>query len=117
MSCNQSNYFPDITRGATFKGAKMTFYNGVGEDKTAMDLTGASVFITFKKAKGGSVVFEFKTTDNTILIPTPTNGEILLAPRLMDYPALNYVFDVKVIDAAGNVIPYFENNWKICQDV
>lgn len=117
MSCNQSNYFPDITKGDTFKGAKMTFYNGVGDTKTVMDLTGSSVIIAFKKSKGGTTVFEFKTSDNTITIPTPTNGQIILAPRVMNYPAGNYVFDVQVTNASGVVTTYFENNWKICQDV
>lgn len=117
MSCNQSNYFPDITKGDTFKGAKMTFYDGVGEDKTPMDLTGCSIVIAFKKSKGGTTVFDFKTADNTILIPTPTNGEILLGARVMNYPAYNYVFDVEITNSAGVVQTYFENNWKICQDV
>jgi hypothetical protein len=117
MSCQTSNYFPDITKGDTFTGRKMTFYNGKDEDKTVMNLTGASVVIAFKKGAGQNAVFTFSTADNTITIPTPTNGEIFLQPRLMNYPAFNYIFDVEVTFNGGRVRTFFTNYWKICPDV
>jgi hypothetical protein len=95
----------------------MTFYDGVDDDKTPMDLTGASVVIAFKKGAGQNAVFAFKTLDATITIPDPESGEIFLQPRLMDYPAMSYIFDVEVTFLSGTVKTYFKGNWRVCQDV
>jgi hypothetical protein len=118
MTCNEvQNIFPDIIKGDTFTGLKMTFYDGEGEDKTPMDLTGASVVIAFKKGAGQNAVFAFKTSDATITIPAPANGQIFLMPRVMNYPAYTYVFDVEVTFLSGTVKTYFKGNWRVCQDV
>jgi hypothetical protein len=118
MTCNvEQNIFPDIISGATFKGSKMSFFDGVGEDKTPMDLTGASIVIEFKKGAGQNAVFAFKTSDNTITIPDPTNGQAFLQPRLMTYSAYNYIFDVEVTFPSGTVVPFFKGYWRVCQNV
>jgi hypothetical protein len=118
MTCNEvHNIFPDIIKGDTFTGLKMSFYDGVDDDKTPMDLTGASVVIAFKKGAGQNAVFAFKTSDNTITIPAPANGQIFLMPRIMNYPAYNYVFDVELTFLSGTVETYFKGNWRVCQDV
>jgi hypothetical protein len=118
MTCNEEqNIFPDILKGDTFTGLKMTFYDGVGLEKTPMDLTGASVVIAFKKGAGQNAVFSFKTSDSTITIPDPENGEIFLQPRLINYPAYTYVFDVDVTFLSGTVKTYFKGNWRVRQDV
>lgn len=118
MSCEAvQNYFPDIKKGDTFTGCKMTFYNGKGTTKTVMNLTGAKVVLSFKIVKGRKEIFLFSTENNTITIPTPANGEIFLQPRVMNYEALTYVFDVQVTFAGGRVKTFFTNHWKIVQDV
>jgi hypothetical protein len=117
MSRTNNNFFKDIKKGDTFTGLKMTFYDGVGEDKTPMDLTNCKVIIPFKKGTGQNATFLFSSEDGTITIPTPANGEIFLQPRDMNYPALNYIFDVQVINGANVKKTYFTNHWKICQDV
>lgn len=114
MSCQtSSNYFKDIKKGDTFTGLKMSFFNGVGDAKTVMDLTGASIVITFRKSPTTNMVFEFKTSDSTITIPTPINGEIFLQPRVMNYAPFNYIFDVVVTTQSGSVHTYFTNYWRI----
>jgi len=118
MTCKEvQNIFPDITKGDTFTGLKMTFYDGVGEDKTPMDLRGVSIVIAFKKGAGQNAVFAFKTLDATITIPDPESGEVFLQPRLMEYPAMTYVFDVELTFLSGTVRTYFKGNWRVCQDV
>jgi hypothetical protein len=118
MTCKQvQNIFPDIIKGDTFTGLKMTFYDGVGEDKTPMDLTGVSIVIAFKKGAGQNAVFAFLTSDATITIPDPESGEVFLQPRLMEYPAMTYVFDVELTFLSGTVRTYFKGNWRVCQDV
>lgn len=91
----------------------MSFFNGVGDAKTVMDLTGASVVIIFRKSQTTNMVFEFKTSDSTISIPTPENGEIFLQPRVMNYAPFNYIFDVVVTTQSGAVHTYFTNYWRI----
>jgi hypothetical protein len=118
MTCKQvQNIFPDIIKGDTFTGLKMTFYDGVGEDKTPMDLTGVSIVIAFKKGAGQNAVFAFLTSDATITIPDPESGEVFLQPRLMDYPAMTYVFDVELTFLSGTVRTYLKDSWRVCQDV
>ena len=117
MNCTNNNFFKDIKKGDTFTGLKMTFYDGVGENKTPMDLTDFKIVIPFKKIAGQKNVFLFSTEDGTITIPEPTNGEIFLQPRDMNYPAFNYIFDVQLITGAQVKKTYFTNYWKICQDV
>lgn len=117
MSCTNNNFFKDIKKGDTFTGLKMTFYNGTGTTKTAMNLTNCKVIIPFKKGTGQNATFLFSSEDGTITIPTPTNGEIFLQPRDMNYPAFNYIFDVQLITGANVKKTYFTNYWKICQDV
>lgn len=118
MSCNEEqNIFPDIIKGDTFTGLKMTFYDGTGTAKTPMNLTGASVVIAFKKGAGQNAVFSFNTADVTITIPTPANGEIILQPRAMNYPAMSYLFDVQVTFLSGTIKTMFTGYWRVCQDV
>lgn len=118
MSCTNNNYsITDIVKGNDFNGLKMTFYNGVGTSKTVMDLTGFSVVIDFKKGNGLNAVFSFKSSNNTITIPTPTNGEIYLQPRKMDYPPFYYMADINLISPAGKTHTYTTINWRIVQNV
>lgn len=115
--------FPDITKGDTFTGAKMTFYNGTGDTKTPMDLAGASIIINFKRGEGQNPVFTFKKENcagcvgNTITIPDPETGEVYLQPRVMNYPAFNYIFDIQVTHISGTILTYLKGYWRVCQDV
>lgn len=115
IECN--NYIKDIVKGDTFTGLKMTFYDGEGVDKTPKDLTGYSVIMNFKKGVGQSNAFIFSTADGSITIPNPTNGEIFMQPREMNYPAYNYIFDIQLISGSNVKKTYFTNYWKIIQDV
>jgi hypothetical protein len=117
MDCINENYFKDIKKGDTFTGLKMTFYDGIGTTKTAMDLTDVSISIPFKKGVGQNKTFSFETENNTITIPDPLTGEIFLQPRDMNYQAATYIFDVEVTTLGGVKKTYFTNYWKICQDV
>ena len=117
MSCQQSNYFKDIVQGTTFKGRKLSFYDGIGDDKTPKDLTGYSIKIELKKGAGQNAVFSFKTSDNTITIPDPTNGEAFMASRLMNYPAFNYIFNIELKSAGGAIEQWATSNWRILPNV
>jgi hypothetical protein len=118
MSCQtSSNYFKDIVKGTTFKGRKLTFYDGKDDTKTPKDLTGYSIVIAFKKAAGQNAVFTFKTADTTLTIPTPTNGEVFMSSRIMNYPPYNYVFDIELTSPSGVVEQWAKNYWRILSNV
>lgn len=118
MSCSEISYSVcDIVKDNDFTGLKLTFYDGVGDAKTIMDLTGYSFVIHFKKGKGSTTVFSFLSSDSTITIPTPTNGEIFLQPRKMSYLAGTYIADINLINAAGKLHTYTTINWTITQNV
>lgn len=109
-----TNRFPTIKKGTTFNGRDIKFYNGTGEAKTAMDLTGVQVIMDFKEVgnKSNSTVFSFKTSDNSI---TSTGvGIVRMMPRLMNLPAAVYETTLKLKFANGTIKPYGDSIiWKI----
>ena len=81
-----------------------------------LDITGCDIIAQFKI--NTSTVFEFKTSDNTILVPNPTTGQFFLAPRKMDVEANTYKFDIEVTYPDGTVetiVP--AHSWTITPDV
>lgn len=65
--------------------------------KFPFDLTGAVIVIQFKEEKTNTVAFEYKTSDGTITVPSPeTDKEIILQPRIMNYPEAIYVYGIKI---------------------
>lgn len=97
------------SKGTTWDG--ISFLVTEADDtgvETPVDFTGATVVAQFKKGKTGSVVFEFKTTDQTIVFGTettsqPATGEIVLQPALLNYQAFDYYFTVRATFADGHV--------------
>lgn len=81
------------------------------------NLTGVTVLIQFRPSDNGSVIFEFKSEDNTVTIPNPLNGEIFMTPRKMDVNANRYIFDVQLTYADGTVITIFDGVWQITNDI
>jgi hypothetical protein len=114
------NLIADHIKGDTWDGFKFKI-----EDETEVNsgvyeprnLTGCVIIAQFKKEPNGTVVFEFKTSDNTITIPTPANGEFILMPRIVDVPATTYVFDVQITYPNGVVESFDPEYWRITQDV
>jgi hypothetical protein len=111
----------DHRRGDTWNGMmllveELKAVDGV-ETKIVKDLTGYSVVSKFKTSLDANASFEFKTEDNTILIPNPTTGELFFESRKMNVKAGDYVFDVELTSPTGYVQTIAEGVWKIFQDV
>lgn len=112
MSC-QANYFCPIKSGTTFNGKEITLYNGTGDAKTPFDLTGYDISIKFRTSKNASdFVFEFSTLDDTIVITDPLTGAFMMQPRLMDYKAMEYYYDI-VLTSSVRVWSILSNKWLI----
>ena len=93
--------FPKIKKGVTFNGREIKLYNGVGVAKTPMDLNGVHITMDFKETEKGSVIFSFKTLDNTITITGM--GVARMVGRKMNYPRAVYLTDMYITLANGVV--------------
>lgn len=106
-------------------GARVPSFNDYrkGDDwdgrlyKFPFDLTGASVLVQFRSAPLKPVIFQFSTVDNTIEIPDPSNGEIYLRGRKLEYAVGTYFYDVQITFADGRVKTYAEDKLSIFQDI
>jgi len=110
---------PDHKRGDTWDGMEIviTETNELNQN-VPVDLTGVEVISQFKSSLNESFVFEFKTSDNSILIPDPTTGEIYFNSRKMDFPAKLYFFDVQLKFQDGTIetiVP--THSWTLSQDI
>lgn len=118
MSCTNKDFrIPDHKKGTTWDG--ISFRSTELDESNVeqpVDYTGSVIVAHFKKGKTGSVAFEFKTSDQTIVFGTgitsdPTTGEILIKPTLINYPAYDYYLEILEIRADGNVYPVIGDAW------
>jgi hypothetical protein len=107
------NYFADHKRGDTFNGRKIS----LERNGAPIDLTGAKIIIQFKLSSSGVSKFEFSTKKETIYIPEPTNGELIMMPRILNVPAGHYNYDMQITFPNGNVKTYLSGIWTILDDV
>lgn len=95
-------------KGDTFKGRQWSNF--------PFSLENVKVLAEFKTAKNGKAIFKFDTEDGTFAIDS-INGTLTWIPRIMDYPATNYYYDVQFTFLNGTVITIDENRMLIFQDV
>jgi hypothetical protein len=115
-----ANLIADHIKGTTWDGFMFKL-----EDETApesgiyepVDLTGCTIISQFKTTPKGGMVFEFKTSDNSITIPTPANGEFFYEERIINNPANNYIFDFQITFPSGVVFSSDPDYWRILQNV
>lgn len=107
------------TKGTTWDGISFLVTEENEQNvEIPVDFTGANVVAQFKKGKTGSVIFDFNTTDETIVFGTgtisdPTTGEIVLVPRIMNYEAYGYYFTVRATFPDGRIDEIIEGWFKI----
>lgn len=115
-----ANLISDHIKGDTWDGFMFKL-----EDETEfgseiyepVDLTGCTIISQFKTTPKGGVVFEFKTSDNTITIPDPINGEFFYEERIINYPANTYIFDCQITFPSGVVFSIDPDYFRIKQDI
>lgn len=105
------NKFSSIRKGVSFNGRDIKFYTGTGVSKTPLDIVGASIEMNFKNSEEGSVIFSFKTADNSITITAP--GVARMMPRVMNYQKNNYLTDIVLTFPSGTVKNYVRIYWEI----
>ena len=110
---------PHILRD-TFAGAQFALseLQPDGITYTAVNLTGCTVLIQFRKSHNTAVVMEWSTADASITIPNPLTGVILMKGREINIPvAGEYVYDVELTYANGTVETLFQDSWEIRNDI
>ncbi len=107
----------DHETGVSWDGAQFTITEtdefGV---TTPMNLSGS---ISAKFKIGSGVKFEFKTSDNTILVPNPTNGIMFFAPIVnFNFRQDVYIFQVILIRPDETKEPLTDfRSWTITKGV
>lgn len=120
MCTENDNLIEDHFAGDTWNGMELTLEELQEDGVTVIspiNLTGCSVRSQFRKTAKGSVAFEFKTDDDTILITDAAAGKIEFQARKMDYEPGSYIFDVEVTFADGCVKTLFKDAWNIVNDI
>jgi hypothetical protein len=104
--------FPDHYKGDTFEGKVFTItVNG-----SPAGLLGATIKMDLRKDKK-------ETTPLTLRLSTESGITILgedsfqIDPQIIDIPAKEYVHDIEITYANGDIKTYIEGTWKILQDV
>lgn len=108
------NRFPSIKKGATFNGRDIKIFNGIGENKVPMDLTGILIELEFKifpESFVSPVIFKFSTADSSINITG--NGIARMMPRLMKYAKATYTTELRLTFPNGTVKPWGQILWEI----
>lgn len=102
---------PAIHKGNTFDGLVLRLSRNLDGVITPIDLTDADVLIQFKIDYNGQVRFEFKLSDNSIII-SETN-KITLAKKNMNFDARKYIGDMKVTLPNEDIQTYCKFEWEI----
>lgn len=101
--------FPTHRKGDTFKGVKKI--------ATTLDLSGATVTMKVRKLSPVGPVVETIVSTNPAQMTISGGNTINFVPRVIDYPAGLYYYDLQITFSDGTVTTYIYGTWKIVQDV
>lgn len=120
MNCETEEFrIPDHKKGTTWDGISfLVTEEDENKVEQPVDYTGCQLVARFKNRRTGSVIFEFKTSNGSIVFGTgeisdPTTGEIVLKKRKMDVQAYDYFFEIVEEQADEDVYPILEGWWNI----
>ena len=109
--------FPCHIKGNTFKDKIFKIENVADTISTPIDLTGAEVLMQFKESEDSEMVFEFKTSNNTILLTNAADGELKMVKRTLDVSAGKYIYDLKVTFPGNYIKTFFKGNITIEKNI
>lgn len=104
----------DVIKGSTYQGASFD----IAVNGAPLDLTGALIRIDMKVSKDETeYAKQFTTEDGSITISGTTAGQFLIPPQIIDIPAFNYIYDVKITLLSGVVKVYVWGYFQVLQNV
>lgn len=101
--------FPTHRKGDTF--------DKVTKIVTNLDLSGATVTMKVRKTSPVGPVIETIISTNAAQMTISGGNTINFVPRVIDYPAGLYYYDIQITFADTTVKTYLYGTWKIVQDV
>lgn len=107
--------FPTCVKGDTFKSRKLKIL--VNNNTTFLNLTGCQILMQFKLNVNSNTIFEFKTSDSSILITDAINGEFQMISKILDFLPSTYIYDTQITFPDGTIKTYFKGSLKIEADV
>jgi len=112
--------FQDQYKGTTFDACKFTVTKTIDGVTTITDLTDVEIRIDFKRRDKGSAVWSL-SIGNGITVLDAVNGVFVIDSFINNYPAFNYVYDIKMIfpsdDPEDDPRVYLKGNYKIYQNI
>jgi hypothetical protein len=112
MNCgNDELRLPDHKKGTTWDGISLAFSNKEeGNVKTPMDVSAIEVVGKLIKGRLGSTALEMSTDNGAIVMgdtenPIATNI-ISFLPRIINLPAYDYTFEIKIYYPDGTNYPF-----------
>jgi hypothetical protein len=119
MSCTNNDFrIPDHKKETTWDGISLAFSNKEDDNtKTPMDVSAIKVVAKLIKGRLGSTPLEMSTDNGAIVMgdsenPTATNI-ISFLPRIINLPAYDYVFEIKIYYPDGTNYSFPKIFWNI----
>lgn len=100
-------------RGDTWGGLAMT----VTVNGSVVDLTGCSIRMQCRKKYTPIKVYELSTASGDIELTDPTNGIFTILPKIVNFDASAYNYDIQFTFPSGLVRTYVAGTWTINQDI
>ncbi len=86
-------------------------------DSVPLNLTGALIKMQLRKNYEKDVVLEFSTTNNKIQIINSSLGTFKIVEQIIDIESFNYIYDLQITLASGEVETYIKGKFNIANDV
>jgi len=118
MACIPTWNIKDHFSGDTFKAKILTLQL---DDETPIDITGCTFLMQFRKEKIGvndnPVAFEWSSEDDSFEITDAENGKLQMNKKVITADFGNYVSDLQMTLANGDIQTLFSAKMKIIQDI
>jgi hypothetical protein len=81
----------------------------------SINLTGAIIRLQLKTSPKGPVEFEFNSPENHLTVTNALTGEFKLNKQIIDIPAFDYIYGLKIFFANGEVEEFLDGIWPITE--
>jgi len=105
---------PNHRTGDTWKGIKNITIFRMG---SALNLLSAVARMQVRHQTDAPHLLEFSSENGTILFLDAENGILNIPPVLVDIPVGNYLWDLEITLASGEVKTFISGDWNIISDI
>ena len=109
----QKYNLPEAYKGDTYEAVQFTIL----ENSAALDLTGSTIKIVFKKNKKQGTTVKTITNGSGITITDATGGVFSIDSFNLNWDEGNYYYDIQITNSSGVITTYIAGNINVIQDV